>query len=179
MKGSESGEHLGKQATHSVNVKRCLVGIDICLPVLQSLEVAASQNVQTLCSTALRRQRLLATMLHRVQCAAGKPFRYPVLGALWDTLVIKETLVQFWIHKDFISEITRVLRSLVWHVFAARCGQGWIILVCPIPLPPLRLYSPPQTHDKKASLRAPMPSTDSKLPAGSLRNLKLKLGHFK
>ena len=48
MKDSENGEHLGKQATHSVNVKGRLVGIDICLLVLQSLEVAASQNVWTL-----------------------------------------------------------------------------------------------------------------------------------
>ena len=149
MKGSENGEHLGKQATHSVNVKGRLVGIDICLPMLQSLEVAASQNVWTLSLfNSLEKTETPGNYVTWVQWAAGKPFRYPVPGALWDTLVIKETLVQFWIHKGFISEITRV-QCGVWLPHGVDGGGSYSY--APIPLPLLRLYSPPQTHDNKAS----------------------------
>lgn len=82
-------------------------------------------------------QGLMATMLHLVLQAAGNIFRYMVLRAFWDTFVIKETLVHFRIHKDFIGEINIPLRFTAGCVVPHCVGCGWLTL---IPLPPL---SPP------------------------------------
>ena len=102
MKGSENGEHLSKQPTRSVHLKRCLVKIDICLPLLQSLEVAPSQNVWTLCSTALRRQRLrqLSYIKYNAQLGSRSDTRY------WGHAEILLLLRRPWFSFEFIKTLS-------------------------------------------------------------------------
>ena len=102
MKGKKNGERLGKQPARPASLKRCSVKIDICLPALQSLEVAPSQNEWTLCSTALRRQRVLATMLHQVQCAAGSHSDTRHWGHVEILLVLRRP----WFSFEFIKTLS-------------------------------------------------------------------------